>query len=157
MHTVRNEISDHEIEASRRRWGICWLVLCGALALHVVDEAATGFLSLWNPLVDSIRHRVVWIPLPSFEYGVWLGGLILAIAVLIGLSWFAFEGARWIRPVAYALSAIMIGNGLGHIAASMWLGRPAPGVTSSSALLTAAACLLWSTRRHSKLLHRPRL
>jgi hypothetical protein len=145
----RDETTDAEILAARRRLGICWLALCAALAVHVFDEASTDFLSLWNPMVQSIRDQVGWIPLPTFDYGTWLGGLIVAIALLTGLSWFAFRGARWFRPVACVLSIIMLGNGLGHIAASVWLKRPAPGVASSPVLLVAAACLLWATRRYA--------
>lgn len=132
-----------------RRWGTCWLALCGALAVHVFDEASTDFLSLWNPLVASIRDQIGWIPLPSFDYGTWLGGLILGIAILVGLSRFVFGGARWMRPLSYVLSVIMIGNGLGHIAASIYLKRPAPGLVSSPLLLATAACLLWATRQHT--------
>lgn len=153
----RGPATDPQLLAARRRWGICWLALCGALAIHVTDEALTGFLSLWNPLVASIRDQIAWIPLPSFDFKAWFFGLIVGIAVLIGLSRFAFTGARWLRPLAYTLSAIMIGNGLGHIAASIWLNRPAPGVASSPVLLATAACLLWATRRHSRLLHQRRL
>jgi hypothetical protein len=138
-----------EISDARRRMGFCWLALCAALAIHVFDEASTDFLSLWNPMVKWIRDQVGWIPLPSFDYGIWLGGLIVAIALLTGFSWFAFRGARWVRPVACVLSIIMIGNALGHIAASVWLKRPAPGVASSPVLLAAAACLLWATRRYA--------
>jgi len=143
-------MTDSEILAARRRWGMSWLALCAALAIHVFDEAATDFLSLWNPMVSSLRGEIGWIPLPSFDYGTWLGGLIFAIAILVGLSWFAFRGARWIQSVAYVLSFIMIGNGLFHIAASVWLKRPAPGVASSPVLVAAAAFLLWTTRKQSR-------
>jgi hypothetical protein len=30
-------------------FGNAWLVLCAALAIHVADEALTGFLSAYNP------------------------------------------------------------------------------------------------------------
>jgi hypothetical protein len=130
-------------------WGISWLALCVALALHVIDEAMTDFLSLWNPLVHSIRERFPWSPLPTFEYEIWLGGLIVAIAILFALSYFVFAGAQWMRPVAYFLSIVMLGNGLGHIGASVYLAGAAPGVTSSPILLAAAGFLLWATRRQA--------
>lgn len=146
-HARRDDNADAAIRSARRRWGICWLALSGALAVHVLDEASTDFLSLWNPMVESIRERVGWIPLPTFDYATWLGGLIAAVGISVGLSWFVFGGARWIRPLSYFLSIIMLANGLGHIAASVWLGQTAPGTASSPLLLAAAACLLWATRR----------
>jgi hypothetical protein len=156
-HARRDEATDTETLAAHRRWGMCWLALCGALALHVFDEASTGFLPLWNHTVAAIRERFAWSPLPVFDEPTWLGGLILGIAILVGLSPLVFRGTRSIRPLAYVLSVIMIGNGLGHIAASFYLKRPAPGLVSSPLLLAAAMCLLWATRQASRPHHRPRL
>jgi hypothetical protein len=52
-----------------------WLLLVGALAIHVTDEAATGFLDFSNPLVGEIRSTVRWFPMPTFTFGIWLTGL----------------------------------------------------------------------------------
>jgi len=46
-----------------------WLLLVGALAAHVADEATTGFLDFYNPLVTSIRSRAPWFPMPTFDFG----------------------------------------------------------------------------------------
>ena len=153
-HDRHEETIEAELQAARRRSGHAWLVLCGALAVHVCDEASTDFLSLWNPMVRAIREQFVWIPLPTFDYWVWLAGLILAVVVLVGLSRFVRRGAPWIRPVAYVLSCIMLGNGVAHLTASLYLKRPVPGVASSPLLLLAASYLLWVTREQSRLLHR---
>ena len=40
-----------------RRHLRAWRLLVGALAPHVLDEALTGFLDFYNPLVLSIRAR----------------------------------------------------------------------------------------------------
>ncbi|MDH4195938.1 MAG: hypothetical protein OEW05_00865 [Candidatus Aminicenantes bacterium] len=112
----------------------------------MVDETLTDFLSLWNPWVLSLRRSVPWIPLPTFDFELWLGGLILAVVVLGALSRFAFRGDRWLRPLSYALSLVMVGNGLVHLAASAYLGRPAPGVLSSPLLLLSGGYLLVATR-----------
>lgn len=132
--------------ASRRRWGIAWLALSASLAAHVADETLTDFLSLWNPWIRSLRRSVPWLPLPVFDFELWLGGLVLAVAVAGAMSRFAFRGDRWLRPLSYALSLIMVGNGLLHLAASAFLGRPAPGVLSSPLLLLAGGYLLVTTR-----------
>jgi hypothetical protein len=50
------------------------VALCAALALHVADEALSGFLSVYNPAVRAIRERVPFLPLPTFliAAAVWL-------------------------------------------------------------------------------------
>ncbi|MGO8792293.1 MAG: hypothetical protein ACLQVL_33560, partial [Terriglobia bacterium] len=53
-----------------------WIALCLALALHVVDEASTGFLSVYNPTVVALRKSRPWLPFPVFTFGVWLAGLV---------------------------------------------------------------------------------
>jgi hypothetical protein len=41
----------------------------------VTDEALTGFLPVYNGIVERIRAGHSWIPLPTFTFPVWLGGL----------------------------------------------------------------------------------
>lgn len=67
------------IPQSARRFGWAWLAL--ALALHVTDEALTGFLRVYNPAVRTIRSYVPLLPLPAFTFRIWLGGLILGICL----------------------------------------------------------------------------
>ena len=62
--------------------GRAWLALCFALALHVTDEALTGFLGVWNPTVAAVHARWPWFPMPTFTFGPWLGGLIVLVIVL---------------------------------------------------------------------------
>ncbi len=134
--------------------GIAWLALCGALGLHIVDEAATGFLSVYNPTVLAIRERYGWLPIPTFEFHEWLGGLIAAILILLALAWFAFRGARWMRPLAYAFAVIMLLNGVTHTlqtvfgrtVASVRFERPMPGFYSSPVLVAASVYMLYRLR-----------
>jgi len=129
------------------RWtGWAWLSLCVAFALHVVDEALGDFLSFYNPLVESVRANVPFFPMPTFEFRVWITGLVLAVLVLLSLTPLAFRGAKWMRPLCYALAIIMMLNGLGHMAASAMLGSIFPG-TFSSPLLVAAAAFLFASLR----------
>ena len=122
-----------------------WLGLTTALAIHVTDEALTDFLPLYNSIVDEIRASYPFIPLPTFTVPIWLGGLIIAVLLLLLLSPLVFAGRLWLRYVSYALSILMILNGLGHIGASLYWGTLAPGVYSSPILLLAALALLVST------------
>src|SRR5882757_679133 len=84
--------------------GFAWLVFCCALALHVADEALTGFLSVYNPTVLAMRVRFGFWPMPTFDFRVWLTALIIGIVVLVALSPFAFRNARWIRLLSYFLA-----------------------------------------------------
>jgi len=129
-------------------FGLAWIALCACLALHVADEALTDFLSVYNPSVLAIRRRLPFLPLPTFTFSVWLSLLILAVAVLLVLSLFAFRGAAWMVPLSYVFSVIMFMNGMGHVVSSIYLRRWMPGVYSSPLLLAASAWLLTAARRH---------
>lgn len=77
---------------STARLGPAWLALTVALAAHVVDEALTDFLSVYNPLVSAARERWAWFPMPTFTFDVWLVGLIILVGVLLfahaaGVPW----------------------------------------------------------------------
>jgi len=128
-----------------RQHGWAWVALCLALALH--DEAATDFLSVYNPAALAIRDRLPFLPIPVFTFRVWLTGLIAAVGVLLVLSTFSFRGSRWMRLASYPFAILMLFNGLGHVAGSLYLQRLMPGVYSAPLLLAASICLLVTTRR----------
>jgi hypothetical protein len=149
--------------ATEKRWsssklGIAWVLLVLALALHVTDEALTGFLSVYNPTVLAMRRTTGWLPMPVFTFDVWLSGLICAVIGMLLLSRFVFREDRWIRPLAYFFAIFMIANGLGHTAgtimgrtvASVHFARPMPGFYSSPLLLAASVYLLIQLRLTSK-------
>ena len=48
------------------------------------------------------------------------------------------------RPTAYAFGIVMTGNGLMHLAGSVYLRKAMPGVYSAPVLLAAAVYLLAS-------------
>jgi len=127
--------------------GLAWVTLCLALAVHVADEALTDFLSVYNPAVRALRQKLPFLPLPTFTFDVWLTGLILAVILLLFLSPYAFRRARWMTVLSYPFGIIMLGNGLGHIIGSFYLGRLMPGVYSAPLLLASSIYLLWSIRR----------
>ena len=147
-----------EAEAANRRVGQAFVALCAALAIHVADEAATGFLAVYNPTVTAIRERLPWLPLPVFGFEIWITGLIAAILALLVLSAFVFRGDRWTRPVAYAFAILMLVNALGHTAGTLF-GRtiesvrfsgPMPGFYSSPLLAAASIYLLYRLRSSSR-------
>ena len=128
-------------------WGIAWMMLCVASGLHVLDEALTDFLSVYNPIVRTLRKKFPFLPLPTFAFSVWLTLLILGLLVLFALSPLAFREVAWMRPASYLFAAIMLGNGLLHIGASLYFRRLVPGAYSSPLLIVAATYLLASVVR----------
>jgi hypothetical protein len=123
------------------------LALAVAPGLHVADEALTGFLPVYNGVVEGIRANHPWLPLPTFTFPTWLGGLILGVLLLLSLTPVVSRGAQWIRIVSIVLGVVMTVNALGHVAASLYWGRLAPGVYSSPILLIAAVALLVTALR----------
>lgn len=140
----------NSLEKRNRRVGRAWLLLCGALALHVADEALTGFLAVYNPTVLAIRSAIPWLPLPVFRFDIWLTGLAIAVTGLILLVRPIAQGRWWTRPAAYVFAIFMIVNALGHTAGtlagqtvpSVRFARPMPGFYSSPLLLAASVLLL---------------
>ncbi len=135
-------ITSKLISDAAARFGIAWVCLCVALALHVADEAATDFLSVYNPAAQAIRKRFPFLPVPVFTFRVWLAGLCLGILLVLGLSPLAFQGSRLMLWFAYPFAIIMFANGLGHIGGSVYRRRLLPGVYSSPFLLLASAYLV---------------
>ena len=141
--------------ASYRTLGIAWVLLCASLALHVTDEALTGFLAVYNPTVLGLKAKLGFWPMPPFGFREWLAGLIAACAILFALTPFVFRGSRWIRPLFYVFAIIMVMNALahtiatilGHTLSSITFPRPAPGFYSSPFVLAAAIYGLVQLRR----------
>jgi len=130
------------LAAGASRFGLAWLALCAALAIHVVDEALTDFLSVYNPAVRAIRARFPFLPLPTFTFPVWLGGLIAVTVLLFALAPAAFRGAPGMRAAAYVFGVVMAGNGLLHLVGSVYMRKALPGVYSAPVILAAAVYLL---------------
>ena len=113
-----------------------------ALAVHVWDEASHDFLSLYNPIALRIRQAGPLLPIPVFTFRVWLAGLIGAVVMLLGLSFFVFKGARWTRVASDVFGAFMLLNGCGHILGSISSSRLLPGAYSAPLLILASLVLL---------------
>lgn len=128
-------------------WGISWITLCLAFAAHVYDEAIHNFLSFYNPIAASIRGAFSLLPLPVFNFKTWIMLLTLVILVLLSLSIFAFQPARWMKPLSYIFLTTMFVNGLLHIIGSIVMGMAIPGVFSSPLLLLAAIYLFVVVRK----------
>jgi hypothetical protein len=149
-------------DAAVFRLGVAWVMLWMALAIHVTDEALTGFLGVYNPTVLALRGRFGFWPMPTFEFREWLAGLTFGVVVLAALSPSAFRNASWLRPLFY-ICAIVAGvmNALGHTIAtilghtvnSVEFSRPAPGFYSSPLLLIVSIYAI-AQLRHTRQLRR---
>lgn len=139
-----------------RSFAVPWLALTVAFALHIFDEATTGFLDVYNPTVTILRQRWSWFPMPTFQFREWLIGLLIALALCFALTPFASRGARSLRPLAWIVAVIQFSNAmghtigtiLGHTVATVTFPRPAPGFYSSPFLFIGSIWLmvrLWKT------------
>jgi hypothetical protein len=145
-----------ETEPSRKTsFGRPWFALTVAFALHVFDEAVTGFLAIYNPTVIALRARWGWFPMPTFEFREWLVDLSLAVVICFALTPLAAKGVRWLRPIAWIYAFIHLLNAVGHTAgtilghtvAGVTLPRPAPGFYSSPLLFFASGWLMVRLRQ----------
>ncbi|PYQ44045.1 MAG: hypothetical protein DMG99_05190 [Acidobacteria bacterium] len=139
-------------ESPNTGFGWPWLALTVAFALHVVDEAFTGFLGIYNPTVTAMRARWGWFPMPTFQFREWLVGLLVAVAICFALTPLATRNPHWLRPLAWFYALIMLLNSLGHTlvtilghtVATVSVARPAPGFYSSPFLFIGS---LWMISR----------
>jgi hypothetical protein len=134
-----------------------WLGLVVALALHVVDEALTGFLDVYNPTVLALQERWGWFPMPEFRFEVWATGLVTFLVGLALLTPLIERGPRVVRAAAIVFAGLMVLNGAAHITGtvlgrtvpSVRFDRPMPGFWSSPLLIAAAAHFIVRVRaRH---------
>jgi hypothetical protein len=136
------------MHASSAAFGWAWLASVMLLALHVVDEAAHDFLSVYNPNARRIRRALGGIPFPPvFTFRAFLAVLFAAVALLAALTPFAFDGAAWIRPLAWIFGIVEAANGTAHLAESAIMRRRLPGFLSAPFVLLGAIWLLIETAR----------
>lgn len=126
-----------------------WMLLCAIFAIHITDEASTGFLKLWNPEVLAIRAHHPWMIIPAFSFPVWITLLALAVLGFLVLSVWVRRGLPWTVYASYAFIFLMLSNGLAHLGFSIdqkaWMSG-----AYTSPLLIAGSVYLWiATARRS--------
>jgi hypothetical protein len=132
-----------------------WLSLVAALALHVIDEAVTGFLDVYNPTVRALGEGLGWFPMPEFRFDVWATGLAALVLGLALVTPLIDRGSRAVRMATVVFAALMVLNGGAHVAgtiagrtvATVQFERPMPGSWSSPLLIGAAVFYLVRVRR----------
>ena len=134
----------------RRNHWLAWMGLCIALAIHVADEALTGFLEWYNPIVRAMREKYPTLLLPTFTFDSWISLLIFAIVSLTAVSFFVWKGRWAMRPISHVFAGFMLLNGLLHIAVSLYMREWLPGVYSSPLLIAASIALIVYTLAYQR-------
>jgi hypothetical protein len=112
--------------------------MISAISIHVLDEAVTDFLPLYNGVAVKLKESLGFSLLPIFSFEIWLGGLIAGIIICFLLTPLVNRGGRFIRTFATVLGMLMVVNALGHMVGSAYVGRLLPGFWSSPILLLTA-------------------
>ena len=119
----------------RDKISVYYLCLVGSLALHVIDEAINHFLDFYNPLVLKLKEHLIFFPFPTFGFKIWISGLILIIIVLLLLAPFVHSRNKLVLLITRIFAILMIFNGLGHFAFSIYYTRALAGMLSSPILI----------------------
>ncbi len=103
-----------------------WVTLVAMVMIHVLDEALTD-------------DQLGFFPAPTFTFPIWITGLSSALVAGYALTPWIARGGATMRIVSMIAGILMLGNATAHLAGSVYLNRPLPGVWSSPFLL-AASC-----------------
>jgi len=141
---------EHQRRRLRHHHWLAWMALCGALAVHVADEALTRFLDLYNPAVRTLREKYPMLLLPTFTFGIWLSLMIFATVSLTAVSFFVWKGRWAMRPISHVFAVFMLVNALLHIALSVYMRELTSGVYTSPLLIAASIVLIIYTRAYQR-------
>lgn len=124
--------STRELVGVRRR---VWLVLCLTLAVHVLDEAVGGFILQVNGLLSGIARDREILGVPQFTSVGWLAALAVVVLLLLVFTGPVSRSAPLTRLLPHAVASVLLVNGLGHMALTLWVGQVVAGTLSSPLLL----------------------
>jgi hypothetical protein len=130
---------------------VSYLILVGSLILHVIDEAINHFLDFFNLLVIKLKEHLTIFPFPVFTFKIWITGLTLAIIILIIITRFIQRRNRFAFVITRIFAVLMIINGLGHIAFSIYYKRIIPGMLSSPVLIFFSIYFIYQVQQSYKL------
>jgi hypothetical protein len=117
---------------------IAWVLMMSAVAVHVLDEAISGFLPFYNDIAFNLRGRLGFPLPPRLAFETWIVGLITAIIIGFALTPLVSRGGRLVRVFTTIVGILTAVNALGHMLGSVYLGRLLPGFWSSPFLLLTA-------------------
>jgi hypothetical protein len=129
------------------RWTVAWFVLSATLALHIAEEATSGSYLVYGETLDFLRQIFPQLPIPPFQFTVWLVDIVGAILVLLSLTWLVQKRSPIMRPASFALATFTTANAMLHILFSLASDRILAGTLTSLLLLAASLFLLLSVPR----------
>jgi hypothetical protein len=130
-----------------QRWTVAWFVLCVLLALHLAEEAASGDYRAYGQALDLLRVFFPQLPIPHFNFTVWLVDIAGAIIVLFLLTGLVHRNYQIMRPASFALAIFTTANAMLHILLSLASDRILAGTLTSPLLLVASLFLLLTIPR----------
>jgi hypothetical protein len=138
--------------------GIAWLLLCLSFAANILEDTLNDFLGYYNATVLALYGHFSWFPRIDLSFREWFVAAIVADAVLLLLTPFAYRNSRFLRPIAYFISTIMlliscstiIASLLSQTVPSVHFDGGAPGIYTSPPLLAASVLLFWRLRSSAK-------
>lgn len=134
-----------------------WIVSCAALAVHVIDNAATDFVGYYNSTVLALYGHFSWFPRLDIEFRTWIIGAVVVLVVLFALTALLKRYVALFKWLAYLFAVYLFLDGCGHVAAAL-LGHTVPSVHFSglppgfysSPLLIATSVYLLLTAMKTK-------
>ncbi len=136
----------------RSRLPQAWLALTVALTFHVIEGALRNYLDFYNPLAMSLRDMMLWTWMPTFTFAAWIGGWIVILAALYGMTWFAAYAVRWMVWFAIAYAEVIFLFAAAKLGFAIYLQKAIPGVYTAPLLLIASS---WLTIEAALSLRRP--
>ena len=124
-----------------------WLALCFCLAVHVAEEAFTGFLPFYGDATRAVSELLPFVTSPSLVLATSMWMSVAFVAILTALAPFAYRGASWRRVATIGVSLVALANVSGHIGGSMLVGQALPGVYTTPLLAVVGVYALVSAWR----------
>ncbi len=124
-----------------------WLALCFCLAVHVAEEAFTGFLPFYGDATRAVSELLPFVTSPSLVLATSMWMSVAFVAILTALAPFAYRGASWMRVATIGVSLVALANVSGHIGGSMLVGQALPGVYTTPLLAVVGVYALVSAWR----------
>jgi hypothetical protein len=111
-----------------------WLALCLSLALHVAEEAYTGFLPAYGEATRAVGDLFPYVSSPSLAVAVSMWMSVVFVATLTVLVPLAYKGVAWMRPATVGVALVALANVSGHAGGSLFAGHAIPGVYTTPLL-----------------------
>jgi len=97
------------------RWTIAWLTLSAVLAAQVLDDVMSGSYQAYSDTLNFLHQAFPQLPIPRFQFEVWLINVSGAVVVLLCLTWLVARRFPIMRVASFALAVFGTGNALLHI------------------------------------------